>query len=182
MHRSDSMSRVFFFTSCFALLASPALAADKPKPNALTAKEIADGWIMLFDGETTFGWKIDGAATVKDGVLILGKGKKTLVCQSTLFGDFQAKAEIDGAASIYFAGQRVAIEPLNGLRQEGFWPSVSFEKENGTAYRVNGINAKSEFSKNHEEALKHSSFIIETDGKGEVQIRSIKLRPLNIKP
>jgi hypothetical protein len=174
------MSRVFFFMSCFALLSSPALAADKP--NALTPKEIAEGWIMLFDGETTFGWKIDGAATVKDGVLILGKGKKTLVCQSTLFGDFQAKAEIDGAASIYFASQRVAIEPLNGIKQDGFWPSVSFEKESGTAYQVNGISAKSEFSKKHEKALTQSSFIIETDGKGEVQIRNIKLRPLNTKP
>ena len=38
-------------------------AADEPKPNTLTPKEIADGWLMLFDGETTFGWKaLQGAA------------------------------------------------------------------------------------------------------------------------
>jgi hypothetical protein len=63
--------------ACVALaVTSPVFAQekDKPKPNTLTPKEIADGWVLLFDGETTFGWKIDGAAEVKDGVLILGQG------------------------------------------------------------------------------------------------------------
>lgn len=33
----------------------------RPSPaNTLTPKEIADGWILLFDGKTTFGWKIEG--------------------------------------------------------------------------------------------------------------------------
>ncbi len=49
-----------------------ARAADEPKPNTLTPKEIADGWILLFDGETTFGWTVEGPAEVKDGVLVLG--------------------------------------------------------------------------------------------------------------
>src|SRR5665213_2977572 len=39
---------------CLALLcaAAPALAAD----NELTAKEKADGWILLFDGKSLDGW------------------------------------------------------------------------------------------------------------------------------
>jgi hypothetical protein len=54
------------------LIAEPALAADAPKPNALTPKEIADGWVMLFDGETTFGWVAKGEVKVAGGVLVLG--------------------------------------------------------------------------------------------------------------
>jgi hypothetical protein len=49
--------------------------ADEPKPNTLTPKEIADGWILLFDGETTFGWQIDGDAKVEQGQLIVGGAK-----------------------------------------------------------------------------------------------------------
>src|ERR1700686_5639849 len=48
---------------------------DKPKPNTLTAKEIADGWILLFDGETTFGWDAEGKVAVAKGALLVpGRG------------------------------------------------------------------------------------------------------------
>ncbi|MBI1830659.1 MAG: DUF1080 domain-containing protein [Planctomycetes bacterium] len=44
---------------CFVLLIALPCSAQggKPKPNTLSAKEIADGWVLLFDGETTFGWE-----------------------------------------------------------------------------------------------------------------------------
>jgi hypothetical protein len=50
---------------------------DQAKPNELTRQEIADGWISLFDGATTFGWKIDGEAKVEKGWLVLGGTKAT---------------------------------------------------------------------------------------------------------
>ena len=53
------------------------LGSEESTPNVLTPKEISDGWILLFDGRTTFGWKIDGEAKVEDGVLILGGAKAT---------------------------------------------------------------------------------------------------------
>ena len=38
--------------------APPAAQADTPPPhNTLSAQEIADGWQLLFDGETTDGWR-----------------------------------------------------------------------------------------------------------------------------
>jgi hypothetical protein len=64
------------------LTAVPAFAEEKAKPNRLTQKEIADGWILLFDGETTFGWKAEGEAAVKDGVLVLG-GERASRVEST---------------------------------------------------------------------------------------------------
>ncbi len=59
--------------------------SEGSKPNTLTAKEIADGWILLFDGRTTFGWKIDGEAKVEDGVLVLGGSKATKAETTTAF-------------------------------------------------------------------------------------------------
>jgi hypothetical protein len=41
------------------------------KPAALTADEIRDGWILLFDGESTFGWSTTGSVTADAGKLTL---------------------------------------------------------------------------------------------------------------
>src|SRR5262245_54678887 len=68
----------------FCLLVAAALPGhaqtEKAKPNTLTAKEIADGWILLFDGETAFGWKSTGKTNVKDGCLILAEPKAKIEC------------------------------------------------------------------------------------------------------
>ncbi|HJZ89812.1 MAG TPA: DUF1080 domain-containing protein [Gemmataceae bacterium] len=69
-----------------ALIAFPVLADDKAKPNTLTPKEIAEGWILLFDGETTFGWASEGNAKVADGVLMLGGSKATTLTANTDLG------------------------------------------------------------------------------------------------
>jgi hypothetical protein len=53
----------------------PGKENDPPTPNNLTPKELADGAILLFDGETTFGWQIDGEAKVDKGVLKIGGAK-----------------------------------------------------------------------------------------------------------
>src|SRR6266478_5111765 len=63
--------RCFFVTTALLLAAVPAGAAEG-KLNALTPQEIADGWISLFDGETTFGWTFDGPGVVKERALLLG--------------------------------------------------------------------------------------------------------------
>ncbi len=69
------MSRLLF-TLAFALcFTTPLLADEKPKANTLTPKEIADGWILLFDGETPFGWELHpeskGKLKTKGGKLLL---------------------------------------------------------------------------------------------------------------
>jgi hypothetical protein len=70
------------------ILALPVLlVADEKKierkPNTLTPEEVRDGWLLLFDGETTFGWKMDGESTVKDGVLVLGGSKESKATLTT---------------------------------------------------------------------------------------------------
>ncbi|HEY2910488.1 MAG TPA: hypothetical protein VGI99_09590, partial [Gemmataceae bacterium] len=99
------MIRTLAAVALLFAVAAPSRADEKPKANALTAKEIADGWIMLFDGETTFGWKIDGAAEVKDGVLILGGKQAGRATPTTPFYDYDLRMESSGAASIHFKNE-----------------------------------------------------------------------------
>src|SRR5262249_37308918 len=39
---------------------TPPAGSPRPRP----AKEADDGWLLLFDGETTSGWKVEGEARV----------------------------------------------------------------------------------------------------------------------
>src|SRR5205809_973229 len=84
------------------LLTPPAAAQDKAKPNTLTPKEIADGWILLFDGETTFGWIVNGAEKsghlkVTDSVLDLTELGKCVISSTTQLKEFELRFECAGA-------------------------------------------------------------------------------------
>ena len=64
------------------------------KQNTLTPNEIADGWILLFDGETTFGWDVKGPATVAEGWLIVGgKEPATAVFRGAFPGTYRMSFE-----------------------------------------------------------------------------------------
>jgi hypothetical protein len=77
-----------------AVALSGLLAA--PPTAALTPAEAADGWLMLFDGESTFGWTIDGEAKVENGVLVLGGTKETKAVSNARFG----KSSVDVSYAI----------------------------------------------------------------------------------
>src|SRR5581483_4770415 len=94
--------RLVLSAAVLLLATAPAFNDDK-KPPALTDKEVADGWLMLFDGETTFGWKIDGEAKVKDGVLLLGGGQKATVATPSLgFAAYDMRLETEGVGRLRF--------------------------------------------------------------------------------
>jgi hypothetical protein len=86
------MSRLPFVLLLLGLL--PASAAAQNQTNALTPKEIAEGWILLFDGETTFGWKTEGEVKVEDGFLVVGGNKPASVTATTGFLDFELAYEV----------------------------------------------------------------------------------------
>jgi hypothetical protein len=72
---------------CFA----PAEAAD----NTLTQEELRDGWILLFDGETQYGWEAGSKADwkVADGVISASTGEPGLLCTTSEFADYTLKAD-----------------------------------------------------------------------------------------
>jgi hypothetical protein len=74
----------------------PARAAD-PAHNTLTPKEVSDGWILLFDGQTSFGWAPRDSAkwVAVNGTLtpVPGSGKGVL-STTTEFADYHLKADV----------------------------------------------------------------------------------------
>ena len=98
-----------------------------PKPNTLTPQEIADGWVLLFDGQTTFGWKVQGEAKVHGGTLVLGGTKETVVSTTSPSLPFAVRMSPFGASVIPsgpFSGM-----PVNTVRR----PPVAGKKRNGAS-------------------------------------------------
>ncbi|MBX9622806.1 MAG: DUF1080 domain-containing protein [Gemmataceae bacterium] len=161
--------------------AGPASAAD-PKPNTLTPKEAGLGWVLLFDGETTFGWTVDGAAEVKDGALILGKGKKTVAYPLAGFGDrFEYRLEARGAGAVV---SRRGRTDFSG-RADGRWGTVIYVQSPGESSGTADGLGKSRSSYGVESdrpELAVAPFVIETDGEHPVEVRSVKLLPAGMKP
>jgi hypothetical protein len=164
-------------------VASSAFADDKPKPNTLTPKEIADGWVLLFDGETTFGWKIEGDAKVKDGTLILGTDKKTVATPTAYFGRaLEVKLEWQGAGE-FFAGSAASTFGPN-LSTGQTWGALEYARQptGAESIRVRGGDAAGTSGGAVNTKLATTSLTIQTDGKTPAVLRTVKLRPLGANP
>ena len=59
--------------------------------NWLSPEELAAGWLLLFDGETLFGWKAASQTDwqVVDGEIRSAGGEKGLLHTTTQFADFE---------------------------------------------------------------------------------------------
>ncbi len=58
--------------------------------NTLSPAELDDGWILLFDGQTDYGWQAGSKANwkVADGVISVSSGEKGLLATTSQFADF----------------------------------------------------------------------------------------------
>lgn len=135
-----------FVAAAALLLTAGAASAQEGKPNTLTAKEVSEGWILLFDGSTYFGWmpRTDAKWEVKDGTLaaVPGSGKGVLTT-TTVFPNFRLKADFwidEKANSGIFVRAEEAINgtppevsPANGYEVNIFdahpqWPTGSINE------------------------------------------------------
>ena len=83
------------FLCVFSLFSvSNLIASEDVKSKRLSPEEAAEGWIALFDGETTFGWTIDGESSIVDGALVLGGTKETTATWTSMIGNFQMRGEV----------------------------------------------------------------------------------------
>lgn len=92
------------FASAGLVFLAAGVGRAEENPNTLSAKQAAEGWVLLFDGETVFGW-IGGAGTplnekitpepgVKDGALAIPADKaKSYAYPSVGFGDYEMTFE-----------------------------------------------------------------------------------------
>jgi hypothetical protein len=66
---------------CFAALMLP-ISAIAAEP----AFKPTDGWVQLFDGNSTFGWLVDGDVRIQDGFLVIGQEKPGSAYPTAWFG------------------------------------------------------------------------------------------------
>lgn len=176
------MPRVIRFVLAAIALPLAALAgfaADPPKPNTLTPKEIADGWLLLFDGETSYGWVVRGKAEVKDGALVLGAGEKTVAYPTTHFGAaFEMEMEVSGTG-------RVLTRESEGTFQgaAGRWGRLTANQyAKGAGMGIVGPLGKTTSGVTSDrKELAAAPLLIETDGTTTASIRSVKIRPIDTK-
>ena len=76
-------------------------------PNSLTSQELSEGWILLWDGESMFGWEPQGKGEWKivSGVLSAGSGENGWLATNTQFADFALKLDYrtgpDGNSGVF---------------------------------------------------------------------------------
>jgi len=197
---------------CLSLTIAAAIEpAAAARPNTLTAEELADGWILLFDGESLFGWKAANKADwkVADGVISASEGEPGLLHTTSQFGNYLLKVEFrsaKGGNSGIFLRTSPKPADVNGRCYElniadwgtNDWPTGSFvhrklcrTKHDSTGWQSFEITAEGgEFSVR----LDGQQIIEYTDPKplgrgfiglqyrrGLIQFRNIKLKPLGAK-
>ncbi len=169
----------------FGFVASPS------QGEILTQKEISDGWILLFDGETTFGWKIDGNAEVKDGALILGGKKATTAEFTTRFYGFELVFQAKGPAPLakfkLEAGKKEKHNTLpfksNDWRERKYVVRLGKTKgkrDYGWVFEIDSnksIGTESE-TLDSDESI---TFKIQVPAGSKVHLKDMKLKPLDTK-
>jgi hypothetical protein len=121
--------------------------------NTLTPEEVADGWILLFDGETKFGWKAENPAfesmwMVEDGCLTSDdKAGFNHIRTNATFSDFILKLEFrvnkKGNSGIFFrgatGGKNFVNAGLLGMVISGYEAQVDDNDPRGLLYQTGGL-------------------------------------------
>jgi hypothetical protein len=181
----------FLFWTLVLLLFTPLLqAADGPAPNSLTPQEIADGWLLLFDGETPFGWEVEGDAQVANGALALGGKMETTTTLS--FGDFdlQLECRVEGTKMAEILLKRTTPQSMNqsSITVQGVnanipgWVAVHLKAEGNVVRSELRTPTGGNSVAKSETAPGASSLTFRVPADNKLLLRNVKLRPLGLKP
>lgn len=194
------------------LVATGAYSAEETPPqNRLSPEELAAGWILLFDGETLFGWQPNNQANwhVTDGAIAVSEGQQGLLNTTSEFADYQLKLEFRANkttnSGVFLRTAAKPTDPasdcyeLNIAADDNPFPTGSFVKRQpcGDGHTTGQWQA-------YDVTVDGGHFVIELDGhvvldytdpkpvrrgfiglqlnQGPVEFRNIKLRPLGLKP
>lgn len=71
------------------------LTPEQRTATGLTAADIADGWLALFDGHSLFGWQPATKANwqVREGAIEVSSGEPGLLCTTSSFSDYALRLE-----------------------------------------------------------------------------------------
>ncbi len=179
--------------------------------NTLTPREISDGWILLFDGETLFGWTKEGGAQwrVADGALVADAGETGWLRHNSAFAGFILSCEFrtraDGNSGIFIRSAKEGKPHETGYEvqiwdQNPDYPTGSLV----THKRAKKARLKADTWNTYEIEARGDRFIVKLNGSkildgrdpkskaghiglqynknNKIEFRNIKLRPLAVLP
>lgn len=174
-----------------ALVPSMIYAADDNKPTPLTDKEVAAGWIMLFDGQTPFGWTIKGGSkgTIDKGILRLGGAEATTAQTNSEFCCFELSFEYAGkdkGQTLKLDRQDIELSPTAGADA---WTTaiIRTEVKDGkrtvlAVYAPAGKKPGTPKEVAKSDAPGRTPIAFNVPAGTALNLRNIKLTPLNAKP
>ncbi len=211
MARSLRWCWLWLWLLSFCLGFSSVHAAEGPM-NQLTPEEQQDGWLLLFDGESMFGWKAAGKAdwTVQDGTIRVTTGEICLLHTTTEFADYVFKADFRAAAGtnsgFFLRTSPVPKNPgvdtyeLNIAPPDNPFPTGSFvarqkhattdeQADQWHTFEVRAEGARFVVLLDGQQVLDYTDpkplgrgFIGLQHNSGRVEFRNVKLKPLGLKP
>jgi hypothetical protein len=181
IYRRTALMVLFLANSCWA--------NGDTKPNTLTPKEIAEGWILLFDGETTFGWDAAGKPTVREGTLTYGGDQDVRASTTTAFRHYQLEIEHliektrNDAAVVAWQANKDAKDAIPLHSYKG-WASASLEVgdpqiiEKLSADPGHGVMLRTR----PKTTFRPHSIAFGVPKGNKLSLRNVKLKPLGMKP
>jgi hypothetical protein len=185
-------------------------ASEAAEPNQLSSQELADGWVLLFDGETDFGWTASSEANwkVADGAISVSSGQPGLLCTTSEFADYVLKLEFrcpaETNSGVFLRTPLKPTDPQSDCYElniaaasvSPFYTGSFVGRQKATS------TADSDDWRSFEVRAEGGHFVIKLDGrevldytdskpvgrgriglqlnKGEVAFRNIKLKPLGL--
>lgn len=179
--------------------------------NTLTPEETGQGWILLWDGATTFGWQALGEAEwqIADGVLSAASGNSGWLATNAQFADYLLKLEYrtaaDGNSGIFLRSLKEGEPHQTGYELQICDSHASYT----TGSLVNHIKAKPVVTnpdrwQSYEISVQGDHFLVRLNGEQildarteahrtghiglqynqgkTIEFRNIKLRPLGLEP
>lgn len=185
-------------------------AAALAQPNTLTPKEVADGWVLLFDGESTFGWTAEGGAQwrVADGTLIADAGEYGYLRSNAAFADYVLKCDFrtapDGNSGIFLRSAKDGQPHVTGYELQIYDKHEKFKTGSLVSHAVAKPARITGGWQSYEVQLAGDRIIVKLDGKKildardtkslighiglqfnkdkKIEFRNVKLKPLGLTP
>lgn len=188
-----------------------AVAVGELNLQPLSAQELAEGWISLFDGQTLYGWEAANQADwrVERGAIVVSSGEKGLLCTTTQFDSYVLKLEFRSApgtnSGVFLATPRQPRNPaedcyeLNIADSDNPFPTGSlvqrkkaegdFDSQDWQAFEVRVEGGRVQVTLDGQPVLDYEDpqplgrgHIGLQFNSGRVEFRQIKLRPLGLVP
>ncbi len=162
-----------------SLLAQPAST-----PASLSAKDITDGWLSLFDGETLYGWTAEGKAEwkVAGGAIVSEAGEYGWLRSNMPFADYVLRLEYrqaaDGNSGVFLRSAATGQPHVTGYELQMFETHPKFPTGSIVNHAAVKKPVKPAPDQWHVYEITHvgEAFTVKLDGKKILEGRDAKSR------